>query len=694
MEETYNSDNDDSVDNSNTSMTATTNTTNTTTNEAKNLLISASDKAGMSGIDRERINAILLRESGQSDYMKRQISMDDASNKRIQQMKERLEEKDNSSTNDWRKEIKQSTVDPMLQKYRSQRRPISTCCVVDMDSFFISCHILDNPHLAEVPACVGGTSMISTSNYVARKYGVRAAMPGYLGSKLVSELSNGQEKLVFVRSDFCLYKKKSTEVKDILLQFDPNLSMGSLDEAYMDIESYLSIQLDDKSLSHGDISTILNNKASHTNQTQQLHERFPISVIHKAAQDLLHTIRQKVKDSTGLTCSAGLCNNYLLAKIASDINKPNGQIFLGSEEDDINAFINTLPIRKICGIGRVMEKTLRGVCDIETVQDLYNKRAEVYFLFKPASAQSLLRVSIGYSESKHRESNEDDDDTEEALHRKGISSERTFSPTSDWTVMCTKLEGITMSLVQDLRKKCLRPKTITLKIKLANFDILTRATTRDIALFGANNQRQSAQDLVDIVIRLLKDAKQEYDKKNKAPAEPSTKRSPFSVRLLGVRCSNFQIGKDNQSSIRAFNHYQVAKSSEDIDKASADSSSDKRSPVKNPYSPKPTNRQVNKKKVNSKMSPKHSLGGNKPSPSNLKDDSNITSTENSNTDFGTEVQCPICQKYFKSGKVDINAHIDSCLNAATVKQLAKEETHEWNLRNKKKKRKLGDFFGS
>ena len=87
MEETYNSD-CDSVDNNNTSMTTTTkHTTNATTNDAKNLLISASDKAGMGGIDRERINAILLRESGNSDFMKRQVAMDDASNKRIQQMK-------------------------------------------------------------------------------------------------------------------------------------------------------------------------------------------------------------------------------------------------------------------------------------------------------------------------------------------------------------------------------------------------------------------------------------------------------------------------------------------------------------------------------------------------------------------------------------------------------------------------------
>ena len=194
------------------------------------------------------------------------------------------------------------------------------------------------------------------------------------------------------------------------------------------------------------------------------------------------------------------------------MNKPNRQYFVGPTEKEIRDFVNPLATRKICGIGRVMEKTLRGACGVETIKDLFDKRAEVYLLFKPASAKFLLRASIGYSDSKHRQDStaeDESDDAEEALNRKGISHERTFSPTSIWSEMCTKLEGITLALVQDLRR--LRPKTITLKIKLANFHILSRSTTREIALFENCNQRQSSIDLVDIVINLLKEAKHEYE---------------------------------------------------------------------------------------------------------------------------------------------------------------------------------------
>ena len=161
----------------------------TTTNDATALLISASDKPGMQNIDRNRINAILLRESSDSAFMKRQRRLDEKSDERIKEMKKRLRDKDITTDNDWRKALLHSTIDPLLKSYRSKRRSHSTCAVIDMDGFFISCHILSNPHLATVPACVGSTSMISTSNYIARRYGVRAAMPGYLGSMLVKELS-------------------------------------------------------------------------------------------------------------------------------------------------------------------------------------------------------------------------------------------------------------------------------------------------------------------------------------------------------------------------------------------------------------------------------------------------------------------------------------------------------------------------
>ena len=109
-----------------------------TSKAASALIIAASDKAGMSGIDRERINAILLRESGNSAFMQRQRKMDDSTNLKIEEMKQRIRTKDDTATNDWRRESEQYTIEPLLQNFRRQRQPTSTCVVLDMDGFFIS----------------------------------------------------------------------------------------------------------------------------------------------------------------------------------------------------------------------------------------------------------------------------------------------------------------------------------------------------------------------------------------------------------------------------------------------------------------------------------------------------------------------------------------------------------------------------
>ena len=687
----------------------------TTSATATALLISASDKAGMEGIDRERINAIMLRESGNSSFMQRQIKMDKNTNRKIQDMKQTLEEKNNSANEGWREEMIQSTIDPLLSNCRSKRRPTSTCVVIDMDGeycsvvysritisnaiptdyyicpegFFISCHILDHPHLANIPACVGGTSMISTSNYVARKYGVRAAMPGYLGSTLVKELSEGKETLTFVKSDFRLYKRKSAEVREVLEEYDPNLNMYSLDEAYMDLGPYLEILMDGDGtdqLSHEEIQKHIQHRNSskagqkQSANKQQLHENHAISSIHAASKALLNSIRQKVKLVTGLTCSAGLASNFLLAKIASDIKKPNGQYFVGPSEQNILDFIQPLSIRKVSGIGRVTEKILKGISGIENVKSLYEKRAEVYLLFSLKSASFLMRACIGYADTRRESTDDESGDTDDTLNRKGISHERTFSPTTSWSDMCTRLEGIALSLVEDLRERSLRPKTVTLKVKLSNFDILSRATSRDVPLLFEecnNNRKNSAQDLVDIVIKLLKEAKREHStaKKNKI-ATPTT--TPFSVRLLGVRCSNFQLGKDNQSSLDKYrvddtNEPPSVSQATTIDHtASQENSTNNSLMTSNPY--------ICSSKQNS--FPQHSS----PKPDCIK-------TPAGNLDV--QSQCPVCGLVFDNhDNTEINSHIDSCLNATTVKQLAKAETNcaDEKIR-KKKKQKVTDFFG-
>ena len=543
--------------------------------------------------------------------------------------------------------MERSEIDPQIENYKSQRRPLSTCVVIDMDSFFISCHILNQPHLAHVPACVGGTSMISTSNYVARRYGVRAAMPGYLGSTLVKEISEGKESLTFVKSDFNLYKRKSAEVKAILEQYDPKLKMYSLDEAYMDIMPYLEVKMNNNTMNHESITKYLTS-ANDFEARLPLHEAFSDCTIHTEVQNLLNSIRQKVKDVTGLSCSAGIASNFLLAKIASDVNKPNGQHFVGPREEEIQAFVRPLPIRKVNGIGRVMEKTLYGVCGIETVKDLYDNRAEIQFLFKPKSANFLLRASIGYSDcNKHREGPAEEED-DETLHRKGISHERTFAPISNWSDFCNKLEGITLSLVQDLRARSLMPKTVTLKVKLSSFEILTRAVTRNVAFVFDQNSAQSSspQDLVNVAVNLLKEAKRDREKMNKGER--------FTVRLLGVRCSNFQLHKETQFSLDRYRQKTCQSP-----------------PINNPYaSPK---REV--VAAYTKTPPKGEA-------------------KNASTSNVGQISCPMCDRTFPSDQNHaLNTHIDSCLNAVTVRELCKEETVSADERGKKKqKRTLNDFF--
>jgi DNA polymerase kappa len=131
---------------------------------------------------------------------------------------------------------------------------------------------------------------------------------------LVKELSGGKETLTFVKSDFELYKQKSSEVKSVLEEYDPHLKMYSLDEAYMDIGPYLDMKLGSNSdLTHDDIKNALLNRDELDKNDGQDSPATP-ETYHAAAQNLLHSIRQKVKDVTGLTCSAGLASNFLIAK--------------------------------------------------------------------------------------------------------------------------------------------------------------------------------------------------------------------------------------------------------------------------------------------------------------------------------------------------------------------------------------------
>ena len=635
----------------------------------------------MDGIDRRRIDAIILRESGDSAYMKQQRKRDADVNVRISTMQKRLDENPPPWPHD-------PSIDEIVGKSLGSRPTRSVCVVVDMDMFYMACELLSRPDLQYKPACVGN-GMILTANYVARKYGVRSAMAGFIGDKLVEELSDGKERLVHVPSNFTLYKAKAGSVRKVLAEYDPSLRAYSLDEAYLDIGPYVAMRL--KGLCHKQIVDEFENKRTSVakddrqdgideqvsvdmgednvddgieaqpDQVQKIERNHPDNngkddinnrgkvqtELNEAKQELVLSVaaevvsemRAKVKAATGLTCSAGLAPNFMLAKIASDRNKPNGQAIVGPAQEDVAAFLHPLPVRKVPGVGRVTDKILNAF-GIKTVQDLYQEQRLVRFLFKPATSSFLVRASIGCSGSH--------DFAEESESRKGISVERTFRSGEPYSQVCARLYDISHRLSDRMKEKNLWAQTVTIKVKLHTFDVLSRAKSLPRGTF-----LQDGPGLATIATELL------------GQVRDKSEVTPFSVRLLGVRCSNFQTDSERlacqKMSITRFLSSSPAKKQTVTKVISEENMDSKSSDVG----------------VNSV-----GIGSNPTSSQNNKDDKQHNCKERNNDNSATLPammdtpscpdpipRCPICQKRLSRNNLLVNQHMDACLKSSNKRSM-------------------------
>lgn len=245
---------------------------------------------------------------------------------------------------------------------------------IDMDAFFASVEMRDNPRLRNVPMAVGGSrdqrGVISTANYEARKYGVRSAMPTSQAMKLCPHL-------VLVRGKMSKYREASDIVFDIFHEYTDNVQGMSLDEAYLDVTD----------------TPLFQNSAT------------------LIAQD----IRKKIFERTnGLTASAGIAPNKLLAKLASDYRKPNGQFTINPEA--VSEFIRTIPVERINGIGKVTAKYMHEQ-GIKTCEDLQKySSSELIHLFGKFGS-----VLYDYCRGEdHRE-------VETEWERKSLGTEETYS---------------------------------------------------------------------------------------------------------------------------------------------------------------------------------------------------------------------------------------------------------------------------
>src|SRR5467141_5320281 len=295
---------------------------------------------------------------------------------------------------------------------------------VDMDAFFVSVELLDRPELRGKPVVVGWQpdqrGVVTAASYEARKYGIQSAMPLRTAGKLCPHA-------VFLESRHHLYSEWSDRVAAILGKYSPVVEMASVDEAYLDLAG-----------------------------TERLHGPPFVAA---------HALLREITATTGLPCSAGLARTRLVAKVASDQAKPRGLLWVpaGSEE----AFLAPLGVRRIPGIGKVTEAALHSL-GIEIVAQL------------ASATQEKLEQNFGrWGTALHRKAR--GGDTYEFFvdaEPKSISHNQTFSfDTDDRAALDTTLSLLCQKTMKRLRDAGLSASTVTLTIRYAGFETITRART-------------------------------------------------------------------------------------------------------------------------------------------------------------------------------------------------------------------------
>ena len=331
---------------------------------------------------------------------------------------------------------------------------------VDMDAFYASVAELDNPELRGKAIAVGGSEargVVSAASYEARKFGVKSAMSSFLAKQKCPHL-------IFVKSDFERYKELSLKIRAIFYEYTDLVEPLSLDEAYLDVTE--------------------NKKGN------------------PSANEIAREIRARIYEKTGLRASAGISINKFIAKVASDINKPNGQKTIHPEE--VLQFLEALPVNKFYGVGKVTASKMYNL-GIFKGKDIKKKPLEELVKSFGKSGTHYYNIVRGIHNSAVKPNR----------IRKSIAAERTFSENlSSEIFMIERLDKIADELEKRMKKTDTKGKTITLKIKYSDFTQQTRSKTK-------TNFMQTKKEFFPVVKELL------YQDK-----------LVNSVRLLGVSFGN------------------------------------------------------------------------------------------------------------------------------------------------------------
>ena len=334
---------------------------------------------------------------------------------------------------------------------------------IDLDAFFVSVEQMLNPELRGKPVVVGGKpdrrGVVVSASYEARRFGLHAGMPLGTACRLCPQA-------IFMEGSFSKYRDASQNFMAILADFSPHLEPVSLDEAYLDVTGFESI--------HGSI--------------------------HQMAVN----IKQRIRVESGLYASIGIATCKVVAKVASELSKPDGLLEVAAGEE--RSFLAPLPITKLPGIGRKSGRVLRNL-GISTINELS---------LIPLSA--LKRNFVTSGEFLHRLANGvDDRQVESPGAAKSISRETTFGKdTLSRPLLKATLRYLGERVGSDLRQKGKQAKCVTLKLRYADFTTITRRHT-------LRQTSDADQVIFDAGLGLLKEALT----KGKQP-----------IRLIGIGVSN------------------------------------------------------------------------------------------------------------------------------------------------------------
>jgi DNA polymerase-4 len=334
---------------------------------------------------------------------------------------------------------------------------------MDMDAFFAAVEQRRRPEIIGKPVVIGGggdprkRGVVSTASYEARKFGIHSAMPLRTAYKLCPSA-------IFLPVDYEEYSRVSGKIKAILGEFSPTMEDVGIDEAFLDI-----------------------------------------SGSDKTNKELAEEIKKRIGDETGLTCSIGIAPNKLLAKMASDMNKPDGLTIISSV--DVEEKIWPLPARKLWGVGPKTEAHLKSR-GITTIGELAGLSIDTLHEWVGSSyGNYLYEASRGI----------DDSPLITSWEPKSISRETTFQRDVDnWQVLARNIAELTKEVVSDMKERSYKGRTVTVKMRFSDFKTLTRAKTL-----------QGYSDSLEEIRRAVFDCLARFELKKK-------------VRLVGVRISGFR----------------------------------------------------------------------------------------------------------------------------------------------------------